>query len=192
MIPIPDFLRAQAAKLGVAPNSVDALWADHVAHCDKHGKSYGGGMWRSLCERAAFEPRMPTIPRNDPEVLRLRRLEREAKLAEDQAYQAGAISFPEWVGTLMAAQDFHEPLTPPEEHLVEAGLPPRDANPVAWLVANVLERMPSERQQLCECGQPVMSWAQNGVRYHGATCEPCGKREAEERRERRAAGGQQP
>lgn len=175
----PPFLRDQALKLGVAEADVDALWDSHVEHCQKQGRDYGGGMWRALCAKAAADgPRVPTIPRNDPEIARLKRLEREAKLLEEQEYLKTAVGFGEYAGEVAAAWGMYEPLSPAEaelgEHVDQHGLPPPGVDAVTWLLERIGHSQKVPRPHPCAtCGQQARSWVREGRRYFGTLCEGC-------------------
>lgn len=130
---IRTLLRDMAIGLGCPPTEVDALWVKHCELVDKDGGDYGGERWRGLVVKHVKD-RVPTLARTDPEVSAMRRREAEAKIVEDNAYAAGAVSLREWLDDLRVKPDFSETLTPVEEQLVAAPAPQAGEDAAMWLI----------------------------------------------------------
>lgn len=190
---LPDLVRAQMLKLGVATEDIQGVWEDHVAMVDADGKgeNYGGkrlfGLCQSHVQRASEQAVMATVQRQRDE----RAAEdKRRKDAEDAAYQREAISFPAYLDSLITKRN----KTAAEHVLVGAGSPRPGETPWAFLdrAFSKDERRkqiaeadrdgldpppPIVRDQRCACGAPVASWVSNGRRYWAGQCRACVNRE---------------
>lgn len=131
-------LRQIAIGLGCPESEVDDVWRRHCELVDKDGgeHEYGGERWAGFVRKHVrdMKDRVPTLSRTDPEVSAMRRREAEAKVVEDNAYAAGAVSLREWLDDIRVKTDFNEALTPVEEQLIAAPEPKPGEHPGMWLL----------------------------------------------------------
>ena len=184
---IPPASLGYARQEGLSETKIVKLWKRHCDYVREHGHDSAGGQpWTKLVQMAKDDDDSGgvSLP-DDAELERRRASERKAKDLADAAYDKHAVSFSEYLDSLLMKRH----LTPVEERVLEAGTPPPGTDLAVWIfdaVAGPKNAKAAPRKNSCACDHPVHAWTSQGSRYEAHACKGC--LAIERRNAARAAG----